>query len=100
MSQGMTTRNGGIGKNQASSSSSTRITWTSEHIDALLDTIVEFIDNGEVFTDKNFKSQDWNKILQNFNDRTSLGYDKDKLQNCFSELKKKYVQYQGIKDNS
>ena len=99
MSEGVTTRNSGMGKNLGTVSSM-RASWKTEHIDILLDLILEVVDKGEVFIDKNLKTHLWNNIVQNFNDRTNCGYDKEQLQNCFSVLKKKYMTYQGIKDNS
>jgi hypothetical protein len=53
--------------------------------------------------DNGFKKQQWTKILEAFNRRKAPGEpiaDKEKLQNQLSTLKKKYVIFKHLKENS
>ncbi len=95
--QGMTTRYKATIKVE---NAPARVSWNKENIEYFLDTIIKFIEAGEVFTDKNFKSQDWTKIMNEFNKSSFQSYDKMQLQNCYSELKRKYTTYHALRQQS
>ena len=53
-----------------------------------------------VFTDGGFKTQGWNNIAKNFNDKSHKMYTKNQLMNKYTALKSQYKIFQAIKENS
>ena len=76
-----------------------KVDWTSVNRTAFLDAMIEVQESG-VITDSGFKTAQWTSIVEGFERRTNLVYDKQQLQNQHAELKRKYGIFSALKNNS
>ena len=76
-----------------------KVDWTSVNRTAFIDSMIEVQESG-VFTDSGFKTAQWTSIVEGFERRTNLVYDKQQLQNQHAELKRKYGIFSALKNNS
>lgn len=95
----MNTR-GSSGKSTIKIEGVPRVNWTQDIRKILIDIVLEHVQSGNIFTDSGFKSKTWQDITTEFNKRTSLMYSKIQLQSQFSELKKSYLTFKALKENS
>ena len=76
-----------------------KVDWTSVNRTAFIDSMIEVQESG-VFTDSGFKTAQWTSIMEGFERRTNLVYDKQQLQNQHAELKRKYGIFSALNNNS
>jgi hypothetical protein len=73
--------------------------WDNDQRQVLIAEIKNEMARG-ITSESGFKKQSWQRILHNFNETTRLFYNKDQIQSQWSELKKKYVIFLKLKENS
>ena len=83
----------------SSTSSSVALVWNVEMKGKFIAAIIDEIKRGN-FTDSGFKAASWNRIVADFNQAAGVLAVKQQLQNQFSDLKKKYMTFKALVDNS
>ena len=72
--------------------------WTSSNVFILLSIVRDFIVNGNLHADSGFKNADWKHFENEFHKQTGLAYLRQSMQSKLSELKRKFVQLNTIRD--
>jgi len=73
--------------------------WTHAAQQYLVDACLFVVESG-AYADNGFKSSEWKVMTAHFQNASGLMYGKDQLQSQVNELKKKYVAFKILKDNS
>jgi hypothetical protein len=73
--------------------------WDDEQREAFILVMLDEHNQGN-FTDGSFKSDAWRRIKDHFNERTGAGYTTKQLQSQLAQLKKKFMTFKALKDNS
>ena len=72
--------------------------WTSSDVFILLSIVRDFVVNGNLHTDSGLKNADWKHFEIEFHKQTGLAYSRQSMQSKLSELKRKFVQLNTIRD--